>query len=195
MLGFIRRSVILKIGLVVYGTLFAIMGPLSCYVAVVALLEARASRNWPSAPGTITESGVTEGGSTDAPAFQVNVRYRFRVGTRWYVGERVRAKVWAHNEWEAAEQIALSLPVGKRVRVFYDPADASRCVLQPGPTRQDYLQVLPGIPMFLTGAGAWVVFFLALRRPRAGPPPLVVLPPAQPPPTPQPPGSDPAAQG
>ena len=89
------------------------------------------SAQWPSTDAAIKFSGLQAGYFRQLKGFLPDVRYSYSVGNVNYTGSRVDF----HQHLTArdtAEAMIAPYPVGKIVRVYYDPADPSCAVLEPG---------------------------------------------------------------
>jgi hypothetical protein len=106
-----------------------------------------ASRQWPSAEGMIVRSSVkkVEGvhynrllrRNEPETAYYPDVEYKFTVKGTGYVGNRLSTVLSGSERPDAAvvKIILDTYPVGKHVRVFYDPQNPSNCLLNPS---EDY---------------------------------------------------------
>jgi hypothetical protein len=100
--------------------------------------ESLESADWPSTPGTVTNSYVEvhhqethllSGGWTRTDTFKPNIAYSYVVGGHWYDGARVR--IVSEYDEEAARQLVARYSFADRVRVWYRPGDPSRAALEP----------------------------------------------------------------
>jgi hypothetical protein len=96
-----------------------------------------ATRGWPAAAGRITHSGVgreltTDGEGGSHELFDAEVRYMYEVDGATLRGEMIHANREPFASRRRAEGLARRYPEGAEVRVFYDPDDPSRAVLEPG---------------------------------------------------------------
>ena len=124
---------------------FALVPPalLFLFAAVFALSGVRrlragaGTRGWPAAVGRITYSGVgreltTDGEGGSHELFEAEVRYTYEVDGATLQGETIHANREPFTSRARAERLARRYPEGAQVRVFYDPRDPSRAVLEPG---------------------------------------------------------------
>jgi hypothetical protein len=133
---------------------FAFLLPLAAIALAIAALAqyvlngrvARASRNWPVAPGKITASRIeietrTASDNDDrerAPVerYRPHVTYSYRVGNADYHGSTL---TWGgaalHGDSASAEAVTHKYPVGSGVSVYYDPDDPSHAALEPNNRR------------------------------------------------------------
>lgn len=114
----------------------------------------RRSRDWPTAPGEVTSTGIAaEGGGDDTEVTYVpELRYEYEAAGERYVSsrhgfgtmptfsERSAARAWIDERY----------PDGGAVTVHYDPDRPDRSVLEPGAGRS-LLAVAAGLAV--TGAG------------------------------------------
>lgn len=130
------------------------------------------AQSYPSVPGEITHSDVRREFDGEGNAFQAEVRYRYEVGEREFVGERLHFFGFRKGSAHPAKNEAANFAVGQPVDVFYKPTDPSDAALE---------RTLDGrvlfIPLFLlpfnlvlVGGWSWVacrvagVRSLPLRR-------------------------------
>ena len=97
--------------------------------------EARASASWPATDGRITRSRLDESRKDGTTRRSADIGYEYEVAGRAFAGTRV----WIGDEYTSSPgnefRAAVERhPVGRPVRVHYDPADPARSVLEPGGT-------------------------------------------------------------
>jgi hypothetical protein len=124
---------------------------LAAYGAVRTSMLAGRSARWPSVTGTIVSSQLEEYQDSDfmrratpeasTAMYGADIRYRYQVGPTRYEGGSVG---WGggvdSNHSDASEAIVARYPVGRRIKVFYDPKDPAMAVLEPA--NRDGLTVL-----------------------------------------------------
>jgi Protein of unknown function (DUF3592) len=123
-------------------------------VSVLSLpqyLRIKESAKWPSAPGVITSSWMRSGVCKGIPCYHGEIEYQYHVGD---VGYRGTAFDLGRSHWAAQSSWQLVLdqhPVGKAVRVYYEPQHPNHAVLEPGligETSLLYKMVLAMIGLF-----------------------------------------------
>jgi len=120
----------------------------------VGVWRAVQSANWPTTPGTVTDSHL----QTQRKSVTLFVRYTYTVheqehtGTRYDDGPAFLPK----QKWPKAQS---ELPVGSSVTVYYDPAAPATAVLHPGLGPEILPTVLAFVPFNLVavflGSMAW----------------------------------------
>jgi hypothetical protein len=94
------------------------------------------------------------------------VQYRYRVDGRDFLGERITSdsvRVLGARSDERSrnrglvQRILARYPEGAAVRVYYDPDDPNRSVLEPGVTRGAQLKAALGSLLFVAG-GALLIY-------------------------------------
>jgi hypothetical protein len=137
------------------------LGAAALVYHALALRRALSSLAWPVAPGEITRVH-TAGGVSGFPRsgrpiqfLTATLRYRYRVGRRWYEGDRIHLM---EDTIVQAVRTTRRYQEGQPVEVRYDPGDFTRAVLLPGPTRYGLLLlVLSGLCALAGGAATvWV---------------------------------------
>lgn len=151
---------------------------LSVVVFVNGRRRAKASAQWPTAPGTITTSAIVEekiedkrAGDDDTTGFKqrqqrftlryrVDLRFAYKVGERDYIGT-----TWAwgwipfYGRHELAEKVTGQYSKGQKVTVYYDPAQPNIAVLEPA-SRQGSLAPLVFGTIFAVGGAVVLAFFI-----------------------------------
>ena len=157
-------------GLLIGGGLVAAGG-------IADVLDGIQSRSWTATDGTITLSKMESGTARRRRSFRrrtyysPQIQYRYRAGDRELLGERISAdnvrflgmKTIDSSRTDAAEveQIVSRYPVGSTARVYYDPDDPTRALLEPGTTSGAMLRAAAGSLLFLGGV---VLLIYKLRR-------------------------------
>ena len=121
------------------------------------LREATASSNWPTTDGVVTvarvESKRERRDGKTRTMYWHHIEYRYEVNGEKLTGDRV----WTSDGGSSssmssfAEQAVAKYPVGREVKVHYDPAAPAVCVLEPGTTWTTYLPLGIGGVFFLVG--------------------------------------------
>lgn len=127
--------------------------------------EGQRSAGWPAAEGVITASATRRGRWSERNndwTVYVTVRYEFEVGGRLYASDRVSFGALRGDDDMYAE--ARRYGVGERVKVYYDPADPGRSVLEPGVRGGVYKGMAIGAVCALLGCGLiYATFSIAFR--------------------------------
>jgi hypothetical protein len=134
------------------GFLFALVpiaiGLLLWWLGIKGVMLGRKQRNWPSAPGTITQSSVSTR-DVDVPLIGRStirstgwsgsgvpqVAYEYKVNGQTYTGHKVgippdRKRGWFSGPQRGTRDYDLSLfDLGRTVEVHYDPANPEDAVL------------------------------------------------------------------
>jgi Protein of unknown function (DUF3592) len=125
-----------------------------------------ASEKWPTTKGSIELSQLGSGTRRQrlGPGkryYYPEIRYRYRVGEREYLSERISADevfiLGARDITDMkadpsdAQRILTRYPEGATVRVFYDPDDPRDALLEPGPTSNAQRKALFGSLLFASG--------------------------------------------
>lgn len=112
------------------------------------------SANWPTTPGTVTESRL----ESRRKSVALVLRYTYTLGRREYTGTRYEDGPTFLPK-ETLPKVQSELPVGSGVTVYYDPADPATAVLRPG-LRPDILPTALALVPFnmaalLFGGSLW----------------------------------------
>ncbi len=103
--------------------------------------KARASADWPSVQGEVTESRVhsyrksTGTGTSHSRRkryYEAHIEYQYAVDGRSYTSDGIGMMNGSSTNRSRAERIVRRYPKRKTVTVFYDPARPEIAVLEPG---------------------------------------------------------------
>ena len=119
------------------------------------LQNAKASAEWPAAKGIITVSEVTKHESTTGTGtnkrrtvtYHAKIHYKYSANGKSYTSNNVTFG----QSTEGAGEIVNRYPIGKKVKVFYNPQDPKVAVLEPGVSMASYLFLGFGILFTLMG--------------------------------------------
>jgi hypothetical protein len=131
--------------------LFIVAGLVTAIWGAVMIARARKSLSWPETSGVIEQSDLASATDDLLP----NIRYAYIVdGAR--LSTVLRFPGGTTPSRELAEHYVARYPLGRRVAVYYDPADPQRSTLEPGPAQGDWLICFIGAAMVLLG----IIFLL-----------------------------------
>jgi hypothetical protein len=138
--------------LFLFAAVFAVSG-------IRRLRAGAATRGWPAVAGRITYSGVSRELTTDGEGgghelFAPQVRYTYPVDGEIRTGETIHVNREPFASRGRAERLARRYPEGAEVRVFYDPADPSRAVLEPGTGRAPFGYLAMAVLLAVAGVYA-----------------------------------------
>lgn len=107
--------------------------------------QAKASENWPTTEGMILESEVRDGQGEESNMFSAHILYEYTVNNQTMEGDRI----WFGGDFhstnrEQFQRIVNDYPLGKDVKVYYDPDDPVVAVLQPGAFNSSYIVYIIG---------------------------------------------------
>ncbi len=141
------------------GLFFVILG-------IAWIFWGKASTSWPTTEGIILESRVIEsttvsttrrGHITSSITYTPHVVYRYRVAGKSYKSDRICFGALDESTWSIVNRY----PVGKKVKVHYNPKDPGDSVLEPG-------SMLSGNLIFIgMGLVTVLIFGRGWRRRRA----------------------------
>jgi hypothetical protein len=114
---------------------------LMLFFGVKEALEMGASREWPETQGVITSSQILKENRTDYGndshrarthqyAYKVRVQYSYQVNAIAYRGNRIQIRSNTHSSERYAQRELAEYPVGKTVKVYYNPEEPERSVLK-----------------------------------------------------------------
>jgi hypothetical protein len=150
--------------------LWTFIGPLAAIgagvIGIGAYLNLRRERltslRWPTVTGTITRSEVAteidvsrddKGHETTEELFRASLQFAYRVGEREFHSSHWN---WGwtslHSDRSRAEAVIAKYPIGKKLAVYYNPAQPETAVLEPGDKSGVAAPLWAGIVFIAAGA-------------------------------------------
>jgi hypothetical protein len=120
------------------------------------ILKAQKSRSWPTASGTVLDSGMEAHQSRDEDGdikttYGATIQYKYLVDGQEFQGNRRTFSNVRTSSVRNTEKILERYPLGSSVDVFYDPDDPSSSVLEPGVGAGTYILLAVPIGIFVFG--------------------------------------------
>jgi hypothetical protein len=147
------------IGSIIIGGIMVVGGYLLAFhVGRPAMKKAEASEGWPTTTGVVTHSEVARDHDSDGTMYRPDVEYEYTVDGQDYVGNTITvgAKV-STNVAGGAQKKVNEYPVGKEVKVHYDPDDPAESCLEPGVRASASIPFWAGIGVLFIGVLIGVV--------------------------------------
>ena len=119
---------------------------------------------FPTTFGTVTHSSVKISSDSEGTSYHPEIRYEYALDGARFIGDRYRY-TFSTSGKKSAEQAVAVHPVGRTVTVYYNPADPSDSVLQPGMEGGDLLVGLFLLPFNLVAVGSGWFVWHAWRKP------------------------------
>lgn len=129
--------------------------------------NAMQSQKWSSTDGQITTSRVSENQSSsdDNLTYTAKIAYEYTVNDTKYIGSTVAFGDYGSSDPAHAGNIVSRYPVGKSVKVYYNPDDSQTSVLEPGARWSSFMGLIIGIIFSLVGVAG---FMISLKKVRQG---------------------------
>jgi hypothetical protein len=132
------------------------------------VLEARASANWPTTKGVITEAKLVETSRGPFQSFETKVGYTYKVDGQAFTGNRLKIGGKSSSD-EATAQLDMKRygKIDAFMDVHYNPADPGRSTLETGGSGTDLMMMAavgPGILVFGLFLIAVGIFMSLLAR-------------------------------
>jgi hypothetical protein len=107
------------------------------HYAIKMAARVRQRSSWPSTEGEIAHSAVlcqtdTWAATRRPTPYKADISYRYKVNGANYSSSRISLLDLAFSTADRAQRIVGRYPDKARVRVYYNPADCSEAVLEPG---------------------------------------------------------------
>jgi len=148
----------------VFPSIFVLVGLTLVLIYLPDLLNANASKNWPTTKGKVVKSevGSTASDSRNRGNFFPIVNYQFSVDGTSYTGEKVIFGL--DNSWNAtrAREVIKRYPKGADVTVYYTPEKPETCLLEPGIKWQTFH--VPGYGVLFIAVGGILALSLKQNR-------------------------------
>lgn len=124
--------------------------------------EAKASVNWPTVEGTVTESLLEESRSDGSTMYSAHVVYEYALDG----GQLDSDRIWFGGNYSTSDRSEMSkvvrdYPVGRKVTVYYSPDNPAESVLLPGAYFSTYILFSVGM-VFLAVGGILLLVFLCM---------------------------------
>jgi hypothetical protein len=144
------QSPIVRFGMWFFGGLLILISPIVGYSVVTSIWEGRASMDWPTTTGKMTQASleerktnVTRGGVTEVEiSYRPVLQYRYEVAGKGYLGSRLGPVTVYLKAKDEADAVVARYPVNADVKVYYDPQSAKDLVLEPGLTGGGYWSLI-----------------------------------------------------
>ncbi|MEO6788163.1 MAG: DUF3592 domain-containing protein [Chthoniobacteraceae bacterium] len=145
------------LGLRIFGLFFMLIGGGVLYGAFFRpMLREAAAAKWPVVPCEIISSRVgRHSGSKGGYTYSVDVRYRYKVGGREYLGTGYNFDTGSSSMRDWRDEAVASLPPGAQTVCHVNPEDALDAVLSIRPSPDRWFGLIPGV--FLV-VGLLIVF-------------------------------------
>ena len=114
---------------------------LAKYIGKPMVEQAKASENWPTTEGIIKSSEVIEKRDDDSGLiYSANILYSYTVKNQAMESNQVWFSAgYSSSSREEFQRTVIKYPVGKKVKVYYDPDDPVVAVLNPGAFISTYI--------------------------------------------------------
>jgi len=141
----------------IFPLIFILIGLVLFLIYLPDLLNANASKSWPTTKGKVVKSEV---GSTSSSAnhkgnFFPVVHYTFSVDGTSYTGDKVIFGLDKSGNATRAREVIKRYPIGEEATVYYVSDNPEECVLEPGIQWQTCL--IPGFGVLFSLVGGIIV--------------------------------------
>jgi hypothetical protein len=151
-------------------SVFLLLGAFIFCIGARNVWRARASRHWPSSPGTVvtsdTTSSVTKDSRTRASSkiYSANLLFRFQVNGRNYITDTLHfGQTLGSGDSSDAELRHIRYPLGAAVTVWYNPNDPTIAAVEPGFDLDALWLPGAGLGFFVPGV-MFIVLYLGMSR-------------------------------
>ena len=148
-------------GWVIFTGIFMLVGLGLSYWGWTIYRDAQVSQSWPSVSGEILSSSVGVHSDDDGTSYSADVAYTYVVNDQMHSNDNVNFGQ-LNSSRRYAQNIVDRYSPGMVVDVYYDPADATRSVLEPGVSWTSYFVL--GMGLFFTILPLLAVSFTLMVR-------------------------------
>ncbi len=156
------------VGAILICCVFIVIGIGIAADGLIRTQKGQDSLDWPFVSGQILTARIQEAPSDEGTDYIPRVSYTYQVGDTVYAGERITFRGNAGSEAEA-QAVLQRYPVGRTVRVYYNPNRLAEAVLEPGPCTSCFGIVAFGTVFGLVGAYALAEFLRRRSESQAAP--------------------------
>ena len=165
-----RKKMILLIGCTVFWC--GITGVFVGMGVYAFVKQGRARRDFLTTTGEVVASKVDhhEGDADSETTYSPLIKYRYSVNGKEYTSKRYTYAAGSTSDYDYAADVVARYPKGKRITVYYDPADPAESVLSVDVPSHYHFLILFLQPFVVAGLGLIAACFylpLAWRRDRA----------------------------
>ncbi|MEK9201533.1 MAG: DUF3592 domain-containing protein [Patescibacteria group bacterium] len=152
---------------------------LTVFLGIPMVMNALASKGWPSVDGVITVSEFTtnrdrdDGGTT----YGASIAYDYTINGALYTGSNVHFGQYGTSDASYGRGIVNRYPIGTHVRVYYDSDNPSTSVLEPGAGWSSFMVAGIGVLFTLVGFLGSFFQFKKYKRGETVAPPSPASPP------------------
>ena len=122
--------------------IFLLAGLGVSYYGYTIYATGEASKSWPTASGTIIESRVVSSQDSDGGVtYKASIGYSYSVSGRTYSSGTVSSGDYGSSDRSHAQGVVSDHPLDSKVTVYYDPANPTNALLEPGIPMFSFLMV------------------------------------------------------
>ena len=134
--------------------LFVITGAVILFFGVRQMQRANASQTWPSVPGVVTVAELGKqisNNGNDSTSYRADISYDYVVDDTSYINSAIQFGQVSSSDPSVARAVLKRYEVGKRVDVYYNPANPAQAVLEPGMRGSTWFLPIFGAIFLLAG--------------------------------------------
>jgi Protein of unknown function (DUF3592) len=131
----------------ILGVVFTVVGGLVLYfITIRTVLEIRAAAGWAETPCVITSGSIeSHRGSKGVTTYSLNIRFRYEVDGREYLGDRYNFSDSSSSNRKWREEVLRKHPPGSRTVCFVNPDDPLEAVLNRDSGGTEWFGFIPGV--------------------------------------------------
>ena len=143
-----------RIGWIAFSSIFVNIGLIVMAFGITSLLEAEASKNWPSTNAIIQSSEMERHhGSDSGTTYSAEVTYEYSVEGDKITGNKIKFGKVSSSDSSDATRYVNKYSEGKKVKAYYNTDDPYDSVLEPGIHGSTWFMPIFGLVFALFGSG------------------------------------------
>lgn len=142
--------------------MFVGFGAVLIAIGVTSYRKTKTTETWPSTQGTVYATNIRRYNDEGTIEFAPEVNYEYTVAGELYKSSVIRAEVFiSFPDENEARQFLKSYAVGSKVRVYYEPTNPGKAVLEAKAAPVLHLVTIMGV---ISCSFAGVVYYLSYRK-------------------------------
>lgn len=129
-----------QFGFLLFMSIFIVVGLLALYWGITTIIVSIHSPKWPVAQGHIIQSSI----EYDGDNFYADIQYEFIIDSTTYRGSDISFSDLRSSKAHAKDAVA-RYPLGKKVDVYFNPDNPSKCALEAGFRKASLFIILFGL--------------------------------------------------
>ncbi len=142
-----------RLGSFIFFFIFLLAGILLSFFTINWVTDGLESKNWPAVEGTIISSEfISSRNSEDKPSYSAEIIYEYFINSEKYLSNSITSGSQSSSSSpRSAQGLVNKYNEGEKVKVYFNPEDPGKSLLEPGFHVTDALPFVFGIIFVLVG--------------------------------------------